>query len=127
MTTSNTNASAPSQSTTQSQNIIQNPKPASEPKVKGPQMNDRDYLNDILATEKYLTDSFNVAVRETSHDALFRDVLKILTDTHHAARDVYNVMFQNGWYKLEAEEPQKLQQTYQQFSNYETQFPYPIQ
>lgn len=103
---------------------IANPKPAGEPTVKGPQMNDRDRLNDVLSTEKYLTDSINVAVREASHENLYRDVLTCLTETHQCARDLYNLMFQKGWYKLEAEEQQKLDQSFQQFSSYSTQFPY---
>lgn len=111
----------------QNMNIIKNPKPANEPQVKGPQMNDRDFLNDVLATEKYLTDSFNVAVREASHDSLHQDFMTILTETHQAQRDAFNLMFQKGWYKLEAEEQQKLDQSYQQFSNYSSQFPFPIQ
>jgi hypothetical protein len=33
-------------------------------------------------------------------------------------------MFNKGWYKLESEEPQKIQQTLQQFTQYaEQQFP----
>nr|WP_026975279.1 spore coat protein [Alicyclobacillus contaminans] len=104
--------------------MIQNPKPANEPKVKGPQMNDRDRLNDVLATEKYLTDSFNTAAREASHDALHRQIMTILNESHQAARDAYNVMFQKGWYKLEAETPQKIQQAQQQFQKYATQFPF---
>lgn len=111
----------------QNNNAIKNPKPANEPTVKGPQMNDRDYLNDILATEKYLTDSFNVAAREASHDALHRDVMTVLTETHQATRDVYNLMFQFGWYTLEAEQQQKVEQTQQQFSGYSSQFPYGTQ
>lgn len=111
----------------QNPNMIQNPKPASEPQVKGPQMNDRDYLNDILATEKYLTDSFNTAVREASHDSLHRDMMTILQETHQAQRNAFNLMFQKGWYKLEAEQQQKLDQAYQQFSGYSSQFPYPVQ
>jgi spore coat protein CotF len=90
-----------------------------------PQMTDRDRLNDILATEKYLTDGFNVAVREASHDTLHRDILTCLTETHQCAREIYTVMFQNGWYTLEAADQQQLTQTYQQFSGYMSQFPYP--
>ncbi|WP_027416938.1 spore coat protein [Aneurinibacillus terranovensis] len=108
----------------QQQSKIKNPKPSYEPKVKGPELNDRDRINDILATEKYLTDSLNVAVREASHAELHRDIMTILTETHQCARDIYNVMFQNGWYSLEAEEQQKLDQAYQQFSGYSSQFPY---
>lgn len=107
-------------------NIIQNPKPANEPKSKGPEMNDRDRINDILALEKYLTDSFNVAVREASHEDLHRDLMQILNETHECQYNLFKQMFQKGWYKLEAEQQPALEQTYQQFSNYRTQFPYPL-
>jgi spore coat protein CotF len=108
----------------QSQNQIANPQTGQLPKVKGPEMNDRDYVNDGLSTCKYLTDSLNIAVREASHEQLYSDILQILNETHQSCRELYNLMFQNGWYKLEAEEQQKLDQAYQQFSNYSTQFPY---
>lgn len=110
----------------QQQNQIANPKPANEPKVKGPELNDRDRINDILAMEKYLSDSFNVAVREASHDSLHQDMLACLQETHQMQREIFNMMFQKGWYKLEAEQQQKLDQTYQQFSNYSSQFPYTV-
>ncbi len=106
------------------QNQIANPQSNQMPQVKGPQMNDRDFLNDGLATCKYLTDSLNVAVREASHEQLHNDMLHILLETHRSARDMYNLMFQKGWYKLEAEDQQKLQQAHQQFSGYSSQFPY---
>lgn len=106
------------------QNQIANPQSGQLGQVKGPQMNDRDFVNDGLATCKYLTDSLNIAVREASHQQLHADLVQILTETHQSARDMYNLMFQKGWYKLEAEEQQKLQQAYQQFSGYSSQFPY---
>lgn len=108
----------------QNPNQIANPQTGQLPKVKGPEMNDRDFLNDGLSTCKYLTDSLNVAVREASHNELHADLVQILTETHQSARDLYNLMFQNGWYKLEAEEQQKLGQAYQQFNGYSSQFPY---
>jgi spore coat protein CotF len=108
----------------QNPNQIANPQSGQLPEVKGPEMNDRDFLNDGLATCKYLTDSLNVAVREASHEQLFNDMMQILTETHQCARELYNTMFQNGWYKLEAEDQQKLQQARQQFSGYSSQFPY---
>ncbi len=103
---------------------IANPQTGQLPKVKGPEMNDRDFLNDGLSTCKYLTDSLNVAVREASHQQLYDDMLQILTETHHSAREMYQLMFRNGWYKLEAEEQQKVQQAQQQFSGYSSQYPY---
>lgn len=103
---------------------IQNPKPAYEQQVKGPAMNDRDRLNDVLALEKYLTDSFNVAVREASHSALHQDQLAILTETHQCQYELFELMFRKGHYKLEAEQQPKLDQAYQQFNGYKSQFPY---
>jgi spore coat protein CotF len=108
----------------QTQNKIANPQSGQLPQVKGPEMNDRDFLNDGLATCKYLTDSLNVAVREASHQQLHADMLTILNETHQSARELFNLMFQKGWYKLEAEQQQKLDQAFQQFSGYTTQLPY---
>ncbi|PLT35422.1 spore coat protein [Bacillus sp. V5-8f] len=103
---------------------IANPQTGELPKTKGPDMNDRDFLNDGLAMCKYLTDSLNIAVREASHKELFADMVQILNETHDSCREMYNLMFQHGWYKLEAEEQKKIDQAYKQFSNYSSQFPY---
>ncbi|BCJ87614.1 spore coat protein [Effusibacillus dendaii] len=110
--------------TQQQANQIKNPKPAGEPKAKGPQMNDRDRINDILAMEKYMTDSLNTAVREASHDTLHQTMMTILNETHQCQRNIFNKMFEKGWYTLEAEDQQKVNQTLQQFQNYASQFPY---
>lgn len=109
----------------QNQNQIANPQTEQMPTVKGPEMNDRDYVNDALSTCKYLTDSLNIAVKEASHNELHADFRRILNETHQSTREMYNLMFQKGWYKLEAEDQQKLQTTYQQFSGYSSQYPYP--
>jgi hypothetical protein len=106
------------------QNKIQNPQSGMLPQVKGPQMNDRDMTNDTLSNLKYLTDGFNVFAREASHQSLHQDVMSMLVETHAQTRDVFNLMFRKGWYALEPEQPQKLQQTHQQFMNYNAQFPY---
>lgn len=92
--------------------------------VKGPEMNDRDMLNDVLSTEKYLTDSFNVMTRETSFKQLFNDVNLIQNETQQCARKIFNLMFEKGWYKLQAADQNEIQQTQQDFSNYHSQFPF---
>jgi spore coat protein CotF len=105
---------------------IKNPKPANEPQVKGSEMNDRDRVNDVLALEKYLTDSFNVSAREASHPNLHQDIMTILNETHQCQYQMYELMFRKGHYKLQAEQQSTLDQTYQQFNNYASQFPYPV-
>ncbi|WEG13750.1 spore coat protein [Pullulanibacillus sp. KACC 23026] len=91
---------------------------------KTPQMNDRDFLNDCLMTEKYLTYAYATALHEMSHQDLYQEVFSIYQETEQCQRDLYNLMFKKGWYGLEAEDSQKLQQTYQQFQQYaQQQFP----
>ena len=38
-------------------------------------MNERDFTNDLLSTEKYMTDSYSTFLNEASHQALYQDVL----------------------------------------------------
>ncbi|KLU41016.1 MAG: spore coat protein [Limnochordia bacterium] len=89
---------------------------------KTPALNDRDRLNDMLLTEKYLTDGLNVFAREASHQALHRDVMQILNQTHHAARELFNLMFEKGWYSTQAEQPSHIAQQQQKFAGYQSQF-----
>lgn len=91
---------------------------------KTPQLNDRDYLNDMLLTEKYMCVSYVHALQEASHQALYQDIKTIFDQEADLQRDLYNVMFNKGWYKLESQDPQKIVQTQQQFKQYaEQQFP----
>jgi spore coat protein CotF len=109
----------------QQQKTIKNPKPRNQSKQKTPQMNQRDILNEILATEKYLTDSFNIFSREASHIELHSDLRLILDETHNCTRNVFNIMFEKGFYKMETAPQQKLQKVWDQFSNYlNSQAPY---
>lgn len=110
------------QQQTQQSMQIKNPQTGQLPKAKGTEMNDRDRLNDMLATEKYLTDCYNVFARETSYAALHQDVQRILSETHQETRNLFNFMFNRGWYSLQAESTQQIAQVQQQFTNYRTQF-----
>lgn len=100
---------------------IQNPA-AQVPKT--PQMNDRDFTNDMLSTEKYMTRSYAVALHEASHQHLYDDLLTIFNETQHAQRRLFELMFQKGWYSFDAETEKKIQQSYQQHAGYTNQFPY---
>ncbi|MFT8361907.1 MAG: spore coat protein [Sporolactobacillus sp.] len=92
---------------------------------KTPEMNDRDYLNDMLLTEKYLGTSYVHALQEASHQSLYQDIKGVFDQEADLQRDLYNVMFNKGWYKLESQEPQKIVQAQQQFSQYaQQQFPH---
>src|SRR5690554_5271377 len=118
----NNNSMQQGQGSGQSSNSkIQNP----ETQVpKTPQMSDRDFINDILATEKYMTASYSTALNEASHETLYTDIQKIFTETQNCQRDLFNLMFKNGWYSFDSESQQSLTQSHQQFTNYKNQFPF---
>ncbi|MHC8523025.1 spore coat protein [Rossellomorea sp. H39__3] len=103
------------------QSKIQNPK-TQVPDT--PQMNDRDFMTDILALEKHMTASYGTALNEASHDGLYQDILSVFTETQNAQRDLYNEMFRKGWYSLEAADNQTLQQSLKQHQQTAVQFPY---
>ncbi|MCE7793077.1 spore coat protein [Salipaludibacillus sp. CUR1] len=100
---------------------IENPK-TQHPET--PQMNDRDYINDMLATEKYMTSSYSTVLNEASHESLYSDIQGIFNESQQCQRDLFNLMFEKGWYSFEACDQQKLNQSYQQFQGYSNQFPY---
>ncbi|MDG5788938.1 spore coat protein [Evansella sp. AB-P1] len=105
----------------QSSTKIQNPK-TQVPET--PQMSDRDYINDMLSTEKYMTDSYSTALNEASHQALYSDLQQIFIDSQQCQRNLFNLMFEKGWYSFDAEQQQTLNQSYQQFTGYQAQNPY---
>lgn len=86
-------------------------------------MNDRDFMNDMLATEKYLSQAYGYALNEASNQTLYQDILHIFEDTQNCQRELYNMMFKNGWYSLEQASPQACEQSFQQFQQYKQQLP----
>ncbi len=100
---------------------IQNPQTQTP---QTPQMTDRDFINDCLSTEKYMTGAYSIAMNEASHETLYQDLNQIFNETQNCQRQLFNLMFKKGWYSFEAADAQKLDQTYQQFSGYSSQFPY---
>ncbi len=75
---------------------------------QGRKMNDRDYLASILELEKNLSNNYSIALNEASNDYLYEDYFSILEDAKDASRELYNLMFEYGWYILEEVEEQKL-------------------
>jgi spore coat protein CotF len=93
------------------------------PKVKGPEMNDRDLINDILMQEKYVSASYNVGLHEMQNPKLHETVQGILSDVNNCQYQMFELMFQKGWYKMKAADQQEIAQTHTQFANYQSQFP----
>lgn len=95
------------------------------PRVKDESINDRDRMQDLLAQEKYLTNGYNMAMIEASHDALFQTSKQNFEVCHQAQRQLFNLMFKKGWYKLPVASAEAVSHAFNQFAQYRTQFPFP--
>ena len=93
------------------------------PKVKGPEMNDRDYFNDILSIEKYLTNGYNVGLCEMQNPNLYQAVQQLLIQSHTNQWSAFNLMFHKGWYKMKVADATEISKAYQQFNGYKSQIP----
>lgn len=92
----------------------QNPK-TEVPDTK--ELNDCDYLNEILTCEKNMSVNLTYALNEASNSKLFEEIFTIFKDVKTAQRDAYNMTFKNGWYSLEKEIPLKINEKVNELSN----------
>ncbi|HYG57964.1 MAG TPA: spore coat protein [Symbiobacteriaceae bacterium] len=95
--------------------------------AKDSNVNDRDRMQDLLSTQKYLSDGYDKAMNEASHDALWQVFQQNHQNTKQLERQIFNTMFKKGWYKLPVADAQSVAWAHNQFSQYRTQFPFPSQ
>lgn len=74
-------------------------------------MTDRDFLNDILASEKDITCNTTQAITEASNRKLEDMFLDFFDITESIQRDAYELAWNNGWYELEEAEAKKITET----------------
>lgn len=79
-------------------------------------MNDENYLNCLLETEKNMSDNLSVALNEASNETLYNQLKEIFDTAKQKQRDLYELAFSLGWYPLEKAEQQKITQKYNQLS-----------
>src|SRR5690554_3990693 len=86
-------------------NEVKNPK---QELPTGTEMNDCDYLKDLLTNEKYLISNYAIFLIEASNESLYEDLFTISQETHDLQREIFDILFEKGWYKLEKAEGQKV-------------------
>lgn len=90
----------------------------SNPQTEVPEntnMNDRDYLNDVLQQEKNLSNNLSIAASEASNTKYYKEVIDLFLETKNTAHDLYNLMFKNGWYSLDKATEAQINQKYKEF------------
>ena len=86
-------------------NKVQNPKIELDSSIE---MNDENYLNDILETEKNMSVNFTYALNEASNETLFNEIYEMFKQIKEAQRNLFELSFRKGFYTLEKAETNKI-------------------
>jgi spore coat protein CotF len=81
------------------------------------QMQDKELLNDVLASQKFITGNYNSFANECATPNVRDEFMRILNEEHQIQADVFDVMKKRGWYPTPSAEQQKIQQAKQKFQN----------
>lgn len=74
------------------------------------EMNERDYLIDILSSEKDITKNMCTALTEASNMKLHAELLEIFDVVEEIQAETYELAWNYGWYALEEAEKTKISQ-----------------
>ena len=91
----------------------------SNPKTEvptGKSFNDKDYINSLLSSLKEMIKNYAIALTEASNENLYNSYKNIFDSYVSLQREVYELMFRNGWYSLEKVENQKISNKVQMLS-----------
>lgn len=83
------------------------------PKVEvaaGIELNDKDYITDLLSCLKSMAKDFTVALTEASNEFIYNKYFSMFQDIINLQRETYEIMFRHGWYCLEKAENSKIEQ-----------------
>lgn len=73
-------------------------------------LNDRDYLNDLLYNEKSVLSNTTVALTEASNEKIQGEFLNFFSTIDEIQATTYELAWNNGWYILEEAEKTKIKE-----------------
>ena len=91
----------------------------SNPKTEvptGKSLNDKDYLNCLLTTLKVMVKNYSTALTEASNENLYNNYKEMFDRYIKMQREVYELMFRNGWYVIEQADITKINQKHQKLT-----------
>ena len=77
--------------------------------------NDEDIMQDVLGNIKYLSTLYGTFNQEASNKELLSKLEPISKKVSDLARDTFNLMFEKGWYSLEAIDKNKIKTEHTKF------------
>ena len=76
---------------------------------------DQDMLTDILQSAKHLQSIYNTYSIEASNEEIVEVMEDLYLGMKDQTRDMFNLLYSKGWYKLEKEDTKKINQTVTKF------------
>ena len=76
---------------------------------------DQDILNDLMQSANHLQNIYNTYSIEASNEEICEVLEDLYLGMKDKARDMFNLMYSKGWYKLEKEDSNKINQTLSKF------------
>ena len=71
-------------------------------------MNDLDIINDVLDSEKSISNFINLILNDSSNKVLYNLFFKIYEETKKTVCDIKDLKFKNGWSSLEIASEDKI-------------------
>ena len=87
----------------------------------GSSMPERDLMNDVLSSQKFITDTYNTYTNECATPNVRDGFLSILSEEHQIQSEVFDLMKQRGWYQVPAADQQKVSQAKQPYQSQKAQ------
>ena len=75
---------------------------------KGIQLNDKDYLTNLLVLLKCMEKNLAISLTEASNENLYKEYKNMFDEFSLLQRKAYELMFKYGWYKLEKAQKSKI-------------------
>ncbi len=82
---------------------------------------DKEIMDDILSSQKHITDVYNTYSNECVNQQLQNDMLNILKEEHNIQFSVFGEMQKRGWYNPCSAQAQMIDETKTKFENIATQ------
>ncbi|MEG0898589.1 MAG: spore coat protein [Oscillospiraceae bacterium] len=69
---------------------------------------DKEMMDDALASQKFITSTYNTFANECASDSLKSEFMNILADEHSIQHEIFKEMQNRGWYAPEQAEQSKI-------------------
>ena len=83
---------------------------------QGMQFADKDILQLALNESKHAAETLNASILESSNEQLRRDYMTILGDIYNQQKQIFDMMQQKGYYKMQNASEQEISQAQSKFN-----------